>query len=228
MFLHFAITRKKMASLIGLLTIFISVFLIVEFFTTFTNRQIFQFYPAIREIPYRPVPDMMSIERQLPSASSNPIQTPFGRKYAIISINVNSGIYFFHLPIVLLSWRRVGFEPLFVIVHSEKQKFDSFTKLTLSFLNQLDAKIVFLISADSYEVTTAMIAREMSGVVSEDILKDYDYVITSDSDLYPIDYTYYTNLNDGSIRVWNADCCGLFEYEHRSYSMFPMGKKFET
>ncbi len=208
-----AFTRKQA---ICLALIALLAFLIVEYLTSFT-REFFTVIPA------RPVPSLNSLARQLASAELSPIQAPVGRKYVIISININSGIYFFHLPIVLLSWRRVGFEPIFLIVHSAAQQFSQPDNLTLSYLTSLDAKVLYLKSVPHYEVTTAMVAREMSGMLPDQVLRDYDYVITSDSDLYPIDYKYYSNLNDGSIRVWNADCCGQFEYEHQKYTMFPMG-----
>jgi len=177
-------------------------------------------------IPERPVPNLHTVIKQLASAPRSPVQNPVGQRYSILSINVNSGIYFFHLPIVLLSWRRVGIEPLFIIVYSETVKFDIFTNLTLSYLIELNAKVVYFKSVPDYEITTAMVVREMSGIIPEYLVKDNDWLITTDSDLYPIEFEYYASLskNDDSIRIWNADCCGSFEYNYRTYKMYPMGE----
>ena len=194
------------------------IFLIIDHLTSFT-------YYFFTKIPNAEIPQLLSIIPQLAASNPSPIEIPIGKKYSIISINVNTGVnYFFHLPIVLLSWRRVGFEPIFLIVRSTKLILNKFDNKTIKYLNQLQAKIVYVESVPDFEKTTAMIVREMAGVLSDDIINDNDYVITTDADLYPIDYMYYASFNDGSIHVWNAGCCGTFEFENEKFTMFPMGE----
>ena len=113
------------------------------------------------------------------------LMLPVSHKYSVISINANAGsVYFFHLVIVAVSWRAVGFEPIFLIVYSDSTKFDKFDNLTIKYLNHLNANIIYIKSLPSYEITTAMIIREMVGILPDKIVKDNDFIITTDSDLY--------------------------------------------
>ena len=147
-----------------------------------------------------------------------------GRKFTVISINANAGsIYFFHLPIVAISWRHVGYEPIFVIIYSEGLEFDELDKLTIQYLNNLNVKVLYVETKPGYDITTAMIIREMIGIIPDQYIKDNDFVITTDSDLYSIDPKYY-EYKENYITIWNGYCCGKFEYNGKEYRVFPMGK----
>ena len=79
-------------------------------------------------------------------------------------------------------------------------------------------------SAPSYETLTAMISREMIGLLPDDLVSENDFVLTSDADLYPVDLNYYTTFNNYAVHVWNAGCCGSFNFKSEEYEMYPIGK----
>ena len=67
-----------------------------------------------------------------------------------------------------------------------------------------------------------MVVRNFAGIILN--ISDSDFIMTSDSDLYPINKKYYeiANYNNESIYIWNAFCCGNFIHENESYQMYPM------
>jgi len=69
-----------------------------------------------------------------------------------------------------------------------------------------------------------MIAREMVGLLPEELVGDGDFVVTSDADLYPVSARHYEVGGDEAIKIWNGQCCGLFKHRERNYTMFPMGE----
>ena len=148
------------------------------------------------------------------------------KKYAVISVNINAASgYFFHLPFVLLTWRRVGYEPLFIIVTSNLTQVPSENEFTLKVLvEQLKARVFYFKTKETFETTSAQISREMVGLLPNSYVTDEDFVITSDADLYPIKRVHYEVTDDENIKVWNADCCGLFKHQEKNYTMYPMGR----
>ena len=77
------------------------------------------------------------------------------------------------------------------------------------------------------EVITSLVSRLFGSLLDESIVGETDFIITSDTDLYPIDSNYYLNDTaldkDESIFLWNAFCCGNFKFGNRSYTMYPIG-----
>ena len=147
------------------------------------------------------------------------------KKYVVVSVNINamSG-YFYHLPIVVLAWRRVSYEPIFIVVRSRAVNASRENEFTLAVLARLRAKVFFFEAQERFETTSAMIAREMVGLLPEELVGDGDFVVTSDADLYPVSARHYDVGGDEAIKIWNGKCCGLFKHRERNYTMFPMGE----
>ena len=170
------------------------------------------------------------------------------RKYVAISTSLEfaKDFYMFYLPMTCESWRRIGFEPIIIMVLSDvDEKFtdlDGFkykieinnkqivAKLSLlqlkviEYLNRLQVKIYYLRSFKNYEAQIGMLARLFIGYISRDyIANDNDYIILGDTDLIPINLEYYEFKNDAQlITVWNAFCCGNFEYNNENFREYPM------
>jgi hypothetical protein len=174
-------------------------------------------------IPQPPVPDYKKTLDELNVHDKNFLESTVGKKYALISLNIDSNPgYFYHLPILALMWRRVNFEPFFIIVYSDQSKLSKANNLTLSYLEQMNVKVHYFHAVENYEITTAMVVREMSGLLGTEDIKENDFILTSDCDLYPIDARHYVIVNDDAIKVWNYGCCGDFSYNGEVYSMLPM------
>ena len=140
-----------------------------------------------------------------------------------IDINAESG-YFYHLPIVALSWRRVGYEPIFLVVTSNESEPSRQNVLTLSYLAQMKARVVYFKTRNKLEKVSSQMARTFVGLMAEADVKERDFVLTSDADLYPVNGRLFQVADDDSVKVWNGACCGSFKYKEKSYTMYPMGK----
>ena len=153
------------------------------------------------------------------------------QKFAIISASLESkDNYMFNLPMVCLSWRRIGFEPIVLIVNSSLSSSSNNPQadLTIHYLNLFKIRIIFIESLNEYEKIVSMLVRIFAGLILN--LSDNDILITSDSDLYPVNRKYYeiinnnnnNNNNNESIYVWNAFCCGYFKHDNENYRMYPI------
>ena len=101
-----------------------------------------------------------------------------GKKFVTIStkFDLSKEYYTFYLPIVCQSWRRVGFEPIIIIVISDVniiQNKPFSTRLNLSqlkvieYLKILNVKIFYLKSEKNYEITLSMISRIFIGFICQ-------------------------------------------------------------
>ena len=148
------------------------------------------------------------------------------KRVCVMSVNVNSPEnYIFHLPIAALAWKRIGFEPLILIVHSNMSDMSRLDMKTIEYLNQLDIRIFYVETTPSYEKITAMIVRLFIGLLPGSLIDDNDFILTSDTDLYPIKSSYYNiySLFSEKILIWNAYCCGYFNYKGEQFVKYPMG-----
>lgn len=175
-------------------------------------------------IPRPIVPSLHNVNKELSHLVNDTLEQTLFQKYAVISVNIDADPgYFYHLPIVALTWRRVFFEPLFILVHSDRSKSTQAANLTISYLKQLNVKVFYFKAKANYELTSAMIVREMSGLLPDHLVKENDFILTSDSDLYPLNPKHYGFANDDSIKLWNADCSGVFKLAGQEYVMLQMG-----
>ncbi len=139
--------------------------------------------------------------------------------------------YFFQLPMIVKAWQRIGFQPIVILVTQTYPVQDKLALQCIIYLIRFKAKLVYLISPPGYEVLLSMTSRIFIGLIDSQegkYLQDDDFVVTSDSDLYPINKAYYldnimSSNYEQSIYLWNAFCCGEFMFENKSYSMFPIG-----
>ena len=148
-------------------------------------------------------------------------ETP--RKFSVISASLFSESYhMFNLPFVALAWRRIGIEPIILLVKSNSTKPSELTNKTIEYLNKFKIKIVDIQSPDGYDVTVGMLSRLFVGLLPQSIVKENDFILTSDADLIPINKNYYAIDNSNHIRAWDAFCCEPFMFEKKNYNMYPL------
>lgn len=125
--------------------------------------------------------------------------------YTVISVNVDSlsNFYMFNVPMICEAWRLVNYEPIIIIVSSSNRGNISKSSLkTIEYLKKLNVRILKVKSPVQNEVIITMLVRLFIGLFN--IINEDDFVITTDSDLYPIRKEYYHVKNTNSITLWNA------------------------
>lgn len=161
----------------------------------------------------------------------NNLEQEYARKYAVISTTIDLGrdFYLFYLPISALAWRRIGYEPIVILITDEIEENTSrllenkLVRKTIDYLNVFNIKIYYLPTKTNYENYVGMLARIFVGALPSELVEDKDFIITTDTDLLPVDLGYYNLPNTNSIKILNAFCCGSFEHENVNYQMYPMG-----
>lgn len=146
-----------------------------------------------------------------------------GRKYVLLSANIETNNnYMFNIPMVCLSWRRLNYEPIVLIVYSDLSNINVLTNKTIEYLDLFNIKKILIKSPNQYDLLIGMLSRLFAGSLPDSLISKNDFIITSDSDLYPISSTYFNIENSDSIVVWNGFCCGTFKYENKNYEVYPI------
>lgn len=147
--------------------------------------------------------------------------------YVVISSNfdINTDFYSFYLPITATSWRRLGVEPVVILVKSNStDENNELYKKVLEYLKILNIITVNIDSPPNNELIIGMTARLFVGLLPDEIVKDDQFIMTSDTDLLPIKESYY-NIAESKDKIvlWNAFCCGSFSHKNVQYEMYPIG-----
>ena len=146
--------------------------------------------------------------------------------YVILSANLDdlkSDFYFYYLPITCASWRRIYYEPIVILVSADFSKLNDEGKLVIEYLNDMKVKTVRLKIRKELNLFVSMISRIFVGLLSDDLVNDEDFVITSDADIIPFDKKYYYSFKaESDIVLWNAYCCGSFDFKGKQYTMYPL------
>jgi len=125
------------------------------------------------------------------------------KRFTLLPITIDSG-YFFNLPILTLAWRRIGIEPIYLVVHSSNSDFKSSNNKTINWLVQLKSHLVFIRSMPFYEEITNELATGLAGVIGENLISEEDFVMTGDVSLYPIDLKYFNRGHGDEIIAWEC------------------------
>jgi hypothetical protein len=196
----------------------VSVFILLIFYAKYNENHMYQSFYYEKEIKED---DISSIINEINEHTFN--------KYAIISVSILYGkdFYFFQLPAVVKSWSRIGYRTIIILVSSQIPINDQLALKTIEYLNKFDAKLVYLKSPKDYEITFSMVSRLYVSLLDSNLINEHDFLITSDSDLYPINKDYFLSdsmleTNKDCVFLWNAFCCGSFNYMNKSYTMYPM------
>lgn len=148
------------------------------------------------------------------------------KKFVVISSTVEyfKDYYMFYLPLVAQAWRRIKYEPIFLIASSRYlNESNSLAQIVLKYLKHLNVTLVHVPTKPNYEVITGMVCRLFCGLISDNLIRDNDFIITSDSDLFPISKSYFkVDHSSDNIKIWDAGSCDDFKFNSRSYEMYAM------
>lgn len=147
-----------------------------------------------------------------------------GRKFVVISSTLEyfKDHYMFHLPLTAQSWRRLNFEPIIFVVSKSMNETNKLAQVVLKYLKILNVTVVHIHSVKDYEVIIGMVSRLFCGLLPDNLIKDNEIILTSDTDLFPLSSDYFSLDKTGSIKLWNIDCCDDFKYNNKIYKMYTM------
>ncbi|CAF3673230.1 unnamed protein product [Adineta steineri] len=155
---------------------------------------------------------------------------PENRRFAIFACSIHSYVkaYAFYAPLTAASWQRIGYQPIVIFVGDFKKLNVLTGRLNLSrnYLKHLGAHVLDFQCPESYSIKLSQLVRVFSGFLPIDIVQDEDYILTTDSDLWPLDASRYKPTPGTNGFIFNAFCCGTFKRRGRNYKMYPMGHIF--
>ena len=154
----------------------------------------------------------------------------YDEKFAIISASLlldsgNTYKYAFPLPLTVLSWKRVGYRCIVVLIGTKDTWMaKSASQLILDKLIELDALVVFMDvdekSRTMFSQTSRIFVPALLGKLTH--ITNNSYVITSDADLWPVNKQLYDLPEGSDVISLNSECCGRFSHKGDMYKMLPM------
>ena len=163
----------------------------------------------------------------LPPSKQNVSEKPV--YYAVFCSNTPNGVsyrtydYAYNLPLTALAWERIGFKSIAIIIGSRCEwENDPALSVVLSHLEARRATAIFVPAPLEYRTTLSQTARAFAVNLPEFPGKDNDFLITSDSDLWPLRKEHYTPLPNYKIHFVHAGCCGTFTINNKTYPMYAM------
>ncbi|XP_032791043.2 uncharacterized protein LOC116928077 [Daphnia magna] len=134
--------------------------------------------------------------------------------------------YAFYLPLTAMAWNRIGFESTILII-GEKTEWQTHPILSyvLDHLDKLpDVTVLFIPAKVENRMMLSQTARIFVANMDDFPGKLSDYIITTDSDLWPLKKEHFIQP-EGSNRpltLVHSQCCGPFKFDGRNYTMLPM------
>lgn len=166
-------------------------------------------------------------DEALPTIKPNVSEKPV--YYAVFCSNTPNGVsyrtydYAYNLPLTALAWERIGFKSIAIIIGSRCEwENDPALSLVLSHLEARRATALFVSSPLEYRTTLSQTARAFAVNLPGFPGKDNDFLITSDSDLWPLRREHYTPRPNFNVLLVHSGCCGTFKSNNKTYPMYPM------
>ena len=119
------------------------------------------------------------------------------RRFAIYSSSIHSKLrsYIFYTPITAAAWQRIGYEVIVVFTgdftNNSNASFSPQLNLTRKFLQRLGVYVLDFQCNASYSIKLSQLVRLFSGFLPDTIVNDRDLIITTDSDIIPLDKDNY-------------------------------------
>ncbi|KZS02830.1 Uncharacterized protein APZ42_034585 [Daphnia magna] len=131
--------------------------------------------------------------------------------------------YAFNLPLTALAWERIGFRSIVLIIGSRCEwENDPALSFILSHLEARRVSIIFIASSLEQRPKLSQTARAFAVNLPGFPGNDNDYLITSDSDLWPLRREHYIPRPNMDVILVHSRCCGFFLMNNKSYPMYPM------
>ena len=150
-----------------------------------------------------------------------------GAKYAVISastpyvLDPNGYNYVFDLPLTVIAWQRIGFKSIVFISGAKSEwQVSPVLKLVLRYLKDLHAVVFFVEAKVENWIMLSQTSRLFACCLKD--LNPGDYLLTSDSDLWPIDADKYQIRPGKSLLSTYANCCGDFNHKSERFLMLPL------
>jgi hypothetical protein len=143
------------------------------------------------------------------------------RKFVIMSVSMvdkRNFYYVLYLPICALAWRRMGYEPLVFIVKDKNDPLNELTSKPVEYLNMFNVKVMFVDAPPQYIKHVAMLVRLFVGILPDEVARDQDLIMTSDTDFVPISKQYFNFVNTNAITLLDARN-RKFKYKGKPYEM---------
>jgi hypothetical protein len=154
------------------------------------------------------------------------IESTAPKKYAIISTSLvddSKYYYMLYIPICCIAWRRIGYEPLVLIVNNPQSTVSPLANKTIEYLEKFKIRIVYVPVAVENVRQMGMFARIYAGALPNEIIKEEDYIITTDSDLIPVSKSHFNLFNTHAITVhMDAFNNGYFTHNGKEVEMYTM------
>jgi len=150
-------------------------------------------------------------------------------RYAVFSCDTPDGTahrkfdYAFYLPLTALAWERIGFKSIVVIIGKRADwTGNAILNHVLEALEWRSAVVMFVDAPPKNRRMLSQTVRLFVANMNEWAERD-DYLITSDSDLWPLRQAHFTPEVNKSLVLVHSDCCDHFNFQNKSYRMLPMG-----
>ncbi|UJR14764.1 hypothetical protein I4U23_001754 [Adineta vaga] len=150
------------------------------------------------------------------------------RRFALFSSSIHSKLrsYIFYAPIAAGAWQRLGYEVIVVFTgdFTDRSNASKSPQLNLSraFLKRLGVHTIDFQCDMSYSTKMSQLVRLFGGFFSDTIVQDNDYILTTDSDIIPMQSLEYELVEGTHGFIYNAFCCGSFQRRNKTYDMYPM------
>lgn len=130
--------------------------------------------------------------------------------------------YVFYLPLTVLAWQRISFSSIVVLTGTPSQwTEDPVLSFVVRCLRALNSMIIFIPCLSDNAIMLSQVSRLfVAGILPAEF--DATYLVTSDSDLWPVDADSYRLVANKNILSLNADCCGTFDYQREKVKLLPM------
>ena len=130
--------------------------------------------------------------------------------------------YVFYLPLTVLAWQRISFGSIVIL----SGNFAAWTEdpifaFVIKTLLGLNAIIIFIPSLDDNAVMLSQVSRLfVSSLLAPEF--ELSYLVTSDSDLWPLDGESFILPKNKKILSLNSDCCDPFYHRGEQVKMIPL------
>ena len=131
--------------------------------------------------------------------------------------------YAFYLPLTVLAWDRIGFKSIVIII-GDRDEWRANPPLwhILVHLEATKAEIIFLNASVDNAVMLSQTSRIFVANMNQFAGKTQDFIMTTDSDLWPLREAHYAPEPPKKLVLVHSHCCGNFVFKNQSYRMIPM------
>ncbi|KAI9563934.1 hypothetical protein GHT06_011402 [Daphnia sinensis] len=170
----------------------------------------------------------LPFQKELSEFESSHVEKKPPVNYVVFGSNTPNGEsyrsydYAFNLPLTALAWERIGFRSVVLIIGSRCEwENEPALSFVLANLEARRVSIIFIASSLELRPKLSQTARAFAVNLPGFPGKDNDYVITSDSDLWPLRKEHYIPRPNMNVVLVHSQCCGFFQMNNKSY-MYPM------